>query len=127
MLTFLDDGVSLCDRVNRREWLRVGSLGVGGLSLAHLLAAKNSASGDRHEQGTGCRIRQSEVGDPVLADRRSASARDVGHEAGRSARDSWFVWPDRVEDSRLVRRRVDAEDRDAHRQDFRAASGCHRR
>src|SRR5687768_5958777 len=43
MLTILDEGVSLCDRVNRREWLRVGSLGAGGLSLAHLLAAKNSA------------------------------------------------------------------------------------
>lgn len=43
MLTILDEGVSLCDRVNRRECLRVGSLGVGSLSLGHLLAAKNAA------------------------------------------------------------------------------------
>ena len=43
MLTILDEGVSLCDRVNRREWIRAGSLGAGGLSLAHLLAAKNAA------------------------------------------------------------------------------------
>lgn len=46
MLTILDEGVSLCDRVNRREWLRVGSLGAGSLSLAHLLAAKNGARAD---------------------------------------------------------------------------------
>ena len=43
MLTIVDQGISLCDRLNRREWMRVGSLGAGGLSLSHLLAAKNAA------------------------------------------------------------------------------------
>ncbi len=45
MLTILDDGARLCDRLTRREWIRVGSLGAGSLSLTHLLAARNAVRG----------------------------------------------------------------------------------
>ncbi len=39
-------GAKLCDQIARREVLRVGGLGVGGLSLAHLLGAEQArASG----------------------------------------------------------------------------------
>lgn len=44
MLRILDNGHSLCDGLTRREWLRVGSIGVGGLSLAGLLAGRSRAS-----------------------------------------------------------------------------------
>lgn len=40
MFRLLDQGVPLCDGVSRREWLRVGSLGMGGLSLPALLASR---------------------------------------------------------------------------------------
>jgi hypothetical protein len=40
MLSFLGSGGRLCDRLSRREWLRVGGLGVGGLSLPQLLASR---------------------------------------------------------------------------------------
>jgi hypothetical protein len=40
MLQFHDDGPRLCDGLTRREWLRVGGLGVFGLSLPGLLAAR---------------------------------------------------------------------------------------
>ncbi len=43
MLSLFDDGNSLCDRVSRREWIRAGSLGVGGLTLTQLLAARSAA------------------------------------------------------------------------------------
>lgn len=41
MLSFLDRGSRLCDGVTRREWLRVGGLGVLGLSLPQLLASQS--------------------------------------------------------------------------------------
>ncbi len=44
MLRILDDGYSLCDGLTRREWLRVGSLGIGGLALADLLGARATAT-----------------------------------------------------------------------------------
>ena len=50
MFTILDQGVSLCDRLTRREWIRVGSFGAGSLSLTQLLAARtaaNAANGTR--------------------------------------------------------------------------------
>ena len=40
MLSFLDRQTRLCDGMPRREWLRVGGLGVLGLSLTDLLAAR---------------------------------------------------------------------------------------
>ncbi len=40
MLSIHDRGLSLCDGLSRREWLRVGGLGVCGLSLPALLASR---------------------------------------------------------------------------------------
>jgi hypothetical protein len=37
VLTFSDNGPRLCDRLNRREWLRVGGLSALGLSLPDIL------------------------------------------------------------------------------------------
>src|SRR5262245_36808236 len=47
MLRICDEGIRLCDGLNRREWLRVGGIGVGGLSLASLSAARSSAAAAR--------------------------------------------------------------------------------
>lgn len=42
MLNFLDSqGLRLCDGVSRRNWLQVGSLALGGLTLPRLLAAQD--------------------------------------------------------------------------------------
>ena len=46
MLRILDRDVSLCDGVSRREWLRVGGVGLSGLSLPQLLASRARAVGD---------------------------------------------------------------------------------
>ncbi len=49
MLSIHDDGLTLCDGVTRREWLRVGGLGVCGLSLPALLAGRQaSAAAERN-------------------------------------------------------------------------------
>lgn len=42
MLSFHGRSPSLCDGLNRREWLRVGSLGMMGLSLPELLKSRAS-------------------------------------------------------------------------------------
>lgn len=42
MLSFRGPATRLCDGLSRREWLRVGGLGVLGLSLTDLLAAKDA-------------------------------------------------------------------------------------
>ena len=39
-----DQPTRLCDGRSRREWLRVGGLGVLGLGLGELLRANNSAN-----------------------------------------------------------------------------------
>ena len=44
MLTFHLQGPQLCDGLTRREWLRVGSLGLFGLSLPELLRSGQAAS-----------------------------------------------------------------------------------
>jgi hypothetical protein len=47
MLSLYGSGQTLCDGMTRREWLRVGSIGLGGLSLPQLLQAaspKNNSS-----------------------------------------------------------------------------------
>ncbi len=46
MLTLTADGRRLCDGLSRREWLRAGSLGLGGLSLPALLQQRASARAD---------------------------------------------------------------------------------
>src|SRR5437867_4016963 len=47
MLQIHDTGTSLCDGITRREWLRIGGLGLMGLTLPTLLAARANAS-ERH-------------------------------------------------------------------------------
>jgi hypothetical protein len=44
MLQLLDDGPKLCDGLTRREWLRVGGIGLGALSLPRLLELRASAA-----------------------------------------------------------------------------------
>jgi hypothetical protein len=44
MLTFWGTGHRFCDRVSRRDFLRVGALGLGGLTLADLLRLRAEAS-----------------------------------------------------------------------------------
>ncbi len=43
MLKIMGDGQRLCDGMTRREAIRMGALGVGGLSLPNLLAAEEKA------------------------------------------------------------------------------------
>jgi hypothetical protein len=44
MLCVHDRGAPLCDGVTRREWLRVGGLGLFGLTLPALLGARRAAA-----------------------------------------------------------------------------------
>src|SRR5438874_1778942 len=44
MLTFHHQGPQLCDGLTRREWLRVGSLGLFGLSMPELLRSGQAAA-----------------------------------------------------------------------------------
>lgn len=48
MLRVLDSGPTDCDGLSRREWLRIGSIGVGGLSLASLLQLRAEAAPTSH-------------------------------------------------------------------------------
>src|SRR5262245_18965423 len=45
MLRILDQGYPLCDGLTRPEWLRVGGLGLGGLSLAALSQGRAAPAG----------------------------------------------------------------------------------
>ena len=45
MLQIMDSGVALCDGMTRREWLRVGGIGIGGLTLAGLTSNTVRAAG----------------------------------------------------------------------------------
>ncbi|MCA9154183.1 MAG: DUF1501 domain-containing protein, partial [Planctomycetales bacterium] len=48
MFTLLTGGAARdCDGRTRREFLRVGALGLGGLALPHLLAAKSLGASNR--------------------------------------------------------------------------------
>lgn len=44
MFRFADHSPSLCDRIPRREWLRVGGMTLGGLSLPRLLHARGASA-----------------------------------------------------------------------------------
>ncbi len=44
MLRILGQGSKLCDGLTRREWLRIGGIGLGGLTLPRLLRARAEAS-----------------------------------------------------------------------------------
>ncbi|MCA9090077.1 MAG: DUF1501 domain-containing protein [Planctomycetaceae bacterium] len=48
MLRLLSNGSRLCDGINRREWLRLGGLSLGGLSLPHLLQSRAEATEASH-------------------------------------------------------------------------------
>ena len=41
MLSLFDQGIRLCDGISRREWLRWGGIGLGGLNLANLMASRS--------------------------------------------------------------------------------------
>jgi hypothetical protein len=47
MLRILRDQEALCDRLTRREWLRIGGVGLGGLALPQLLRHRAEASTQR--------------------------------------------------------------------------------
>ena len=58
MLSIHDDGLQLCDGLTRREWLRIGGLGMGGsgafgLSLSALLAQRAGAAEGRSVEKPG--------------------------------------------------------------------------
>ena len=57
MFRILDHGSQLCDGLTRREWLRVGGLGLCGLSLPGLLqarAVKSAAPKDSFGRAKSC-------------------------------------------------------------------------
>jgi len=54
MLQIHDHGTSLCDGITRREWLRLGSLGLMGLTLPNLLAARANANEGRTGRAKSC-------------------------------------------------------------------------
>ena len=43
MLSLLDNGPTLCDGLTRREWMRIGGIGLGGLTMPRLAAARTAA------------------------------------------------------------------------------------
>ena len=47
MLTIRDTGTSLCDHITRRDWLRIGGLGMLGLTLPQLLEARAAGTTGR--------------------------------------------------------------------------------
>ena len=44
MFRILDDGQRLCDGLTRREWMRVGGVGLGGLTMANLAAGRRATA-----------------------------------------------------------------------------------
>ena len=42
MLSLLDNGPTLCDGLTRREWMRIGGIGLGGLTMPRLAAARTA-------------------------------------------------------------------------------------
>ena len=51
MLTIQDQPTRLCDGMTRRDWLRVGSVGMLGLSLPELLRARQAEAATRAADG----------------------------------------------------------------------------
>ena len=83
MLSILDDGHRLCDGVTRREWLRVGGIGLGGMSLGSLMASRTLATGTKANL-------------PVKA----RSVILLGLTGGPSQHDTWDPKPDAPEEVR---------------------------
>lgn len=57
MLSFQNRGMRLCDRVTRREAIRVGGLSACGLTLPQFMDAKNVSAGESTTTGTGGRAK----------------------------------------------------------------------
>ena len=49
MLTMLGPGQRMCDGVSRRQFLTIGGLAMGGISLSQLLQAEAAAGTKRHK------------------------------------------------------------------------------
>lgn len=54
MLNLHDHGTHLCDGITRREWLRIGSLGLAGLTLPNLLASRANPPEGRTGRAKSC-------------------------------------------------------------------------
>jgi hypothetical protein len=54
MLTIPDNPIQLCDSLTRREWLRIGSLGLGGLTLPMLLRARQARAASVQSKAKSC-------------------------------------------------------------------------
>jgi hypothetical protein len=54
MLILQDRGAPLCDNITRRDWLRIGSLGLAGLTLPALLEARAQATQGRTGRAKSC-------------------------------------------------------------------------
>jgi hypothetical protein len=62
MLTLLGNSTRTCDGVSRRNFLRVGSLGLGGLTLPNLLRARaGAAEGEKGNNGRSTASRKSVI------------------------------------------------------------------
>ena len=48
------DSSSFCDRLNRRNFLKIGTLGLGGLTLPQLLKAESVAGLRRSTKSVNC-------------------------------------------------------------------------
>jgi hypothetical protein len=81
-------GTRLCDGLTRREWLKLGALGIGGLSLPGLLAQEA-----RSEAGTG--------------KKRAKSAIILFLNGGPSQLDMWDLKPEAPEEIRGTFRPID--------------------
>ena len=75
--------------LNRRDMLRAGSLGLGGLGLSSLLDLREVQAADQPAS-----FGKAEAGDPALSVWRGGSARDVGSQAGCPGGDSRQVQAD---------------------------------
>ena len=54
MLTIRDPGYTLCDGITRRDWLRVGSVGLAGLTLPGLLRARAASRPGPQSKAKAC-------------------------------------------------------------------------
>src|SRR5947208_11487307 len=53
MLRILGSAKNLCGGMSRRDWLRIGGLGLAGLSLPNVLKLQEAAAGEAKERGPG--------------------------------------------------------------------------
>ena len=91
-----------CDGATRRDFLRVGSLGLAGLSL-RTSASRGQAANERNGE-------RPEVGHPRLPRRRPVAPRQLRPQARRPGRDPRQVQADRHQRPRPARRRDAAAD-----------------